>query len=140
MKHFYLKFLFLCLLSMIGIKASAHDIEVKNDDGVTIYYKWINNKTKLAVTYRGENYDSYSNTYTGDVVIPKSVTYNGKTYSVTSIENLAFNQCTELTSVTIPNSLVSIGDGAFFGCTSLSTMSIPNSVTIIGNYTFKGCI
>ena len=124
---------------MIGIKASAHDIEVKNDDGVTIYYKWINNKTKLAVTYRGENYDSYSNTYTGDVVIPKSVTYNGKTYSVTSIEQLAFNQCTELTSVTIPNSLVSIGDGAFIGCTSLSTMSIPNSVTIIGNYTFNGC-
>ena len=51
----------------------------------------------------------YSNEYTGDVTIPATVTYNGKTYSVTSIDGLAFYECSSLTSVTIPNSVTSIG-------------------------------
>ena len=56
------------------------------------------------------------NKYTGDVNIPKSVTYNNKTYNVTSIGDLAFSSCTGLTSITIPNSVTSIGFGVFYGC------------------------
>ena len=131
MKHFYLKSLFICLLSMMGAKASAHDIEVKNADGVTIYYDWINNNTELQVTYRGTSYSSYSDRYKGHVTIPESVTYNGKTYSVTSIGWAAFDGCSGLTSVTIPNSLTSIGTFAFENCSGLTSVTIPNSVTTI---------
>ncbi len=90
MKHFSLRFLSLCLLSLVGANASAHDIAVKYADGVTIYYNWINDYKELAVTYRGDYYNSYTNEYSGNVVIPESVIYNNKTYSVTSIGYYAF--------------------------------------------------
>ncbi len=59
--------------------------------------------------------------------------------SVTYIGNYAFNNCTSLTSVKIPNSVTSIGNGAFNNCTSLTSVKIPNSVTSIGNDAFSGC-
>ena len=76
--------------------------------------------------------------YSGDIVIPSSVTYNSVTYIVTSIGYRAFYYCDGLTSVTIPNSVKSIGDGAFAYC-PLTSVTIPNSVTSIGEYAFRGC-
>ena len=75
----------------------------------------------------------------GSVVIPSTVTYNGTTYSVTSIGGSAFSGCSGLTSVTIPNSVTSIGYWAFYGCSGLTSVTIPNSVTSIGEYAFSGC-
>ena len=94
----------------------------------------------VAVTYKGPSYSQYSNEYNGSVTIPKTVTYNGKTYSVTSIGNYAFYECSGLTSVTIPNSVTSIGHTAFYGCTGLTSINIPNSVTRIGESAFFICI
>ncbi len=59
--------------------------------------------------------------------------------SVTSIGNYAFEECSSLTSVTIPNSVTSIGNHAFWGCVSLTSVTIPNSVTSIGTYAFYQC-
>ena len=53
--------------------------------------------------------------------------------------NKAFSTCTSLTSIVIPNSVVSIGDSAFSRCSSLSNIVIPNSVTDIGNSAFSDC-
>ncbi len=111
-----LTFLFAVLLSMVSIKSFAHDIEVANSDGKTIYYIYTNNNTELAVSYRGSKSNSYSNEYSGDVAIPETVTYNGITYSVTSIGFGAFAFCRSLTSITIPNSVTSIGIAAFENC------------------------
>ena len=139
MKQIKISFLLTALLSMVGARAFAHDIEVANTDGVTIYYNYINDGKELAVTYRGRFYNNYSEEYSGNVAIPISVTYNGNIYSVTSIGSKAFIECSGLTSVTIPNSVTSIGGGAFFGCSGLTSVTIGNSVTSIGSEAFRYC-
>ena len=124
---------------LLPLVASAHDIEVKNADGVTIYYNYINDGTELEVTFRGDGVYSYSNEYQGNVAIPEEVTIMNRTRKVTSIGNAAFDHCKGLTSVTIPNSVTSIGLGAFYGCSGLTSVTIPNSVTSIGDGAFAGC-
>ena len=108
------KNLLLLVMMMLPVVASAHDIEVKNADDVTIYYNYVNDGTKLEVTYRGTSYSDYSNEYSGNVVIPEEVTYMNETRRVTSIGTEAFRDCSGLTSITIPNSVTSIGNYAFY--------------------------
>ena len=131
MKQLCFKFLFALLMSMVGTKAFAYDIAVKNADGVTIYYNYINEGLELEVTW-----NKYIN-YEGNVVIPDEVTYMNRTRKVTSIGEKAFKDCSGLTSVTIPNSVTSIGNEAFSGCKGLTSVTIPNSVTSIGEDAFK---
>ena len=109
-------------MMLIGwLPSLAHDFEV---DG--IYYNKINSNT-VEVTYRGSSYGNDS--YAGAVVIPSSVKYNGVTYSVTSIGYAAFEYCTSLTSIEIPNSVTSIGDLAFCNCTSLTSIVVDSGNT-----------
>ena len=115
---------FACTLSW------AHDFYV---DG--IYYNISDDGTSVTVTCNGP----FSNSYSGSVVIPSTVTYNDKKYSVTSIDGYAFRYCSSLTSVTIPNSVTSIYDDAFYNCSSLKSVTIPNSVTSIGDFVFFDC-
>ena len=81
---------------------------------------------------------SFSERYSGlvSIIIPETITYNGITYSVTGISEFAFNNCSSLVSVTIPNSVTSIGGAAFYGCSSLRSVSVP-SHTKIGKESFQ---
>ena len=72
--------------------------------------------------------------YSGEVVIPESVSYENVLFNVTHIGSMAFNHCSGLTSLTIPNSVLGIPWGAFAGCSNLTSVTIGGGVTYIGNY------
>ena len=101
--------LFLLVTLLGGTTLHAYDALI---DG--IYYNFSGNEA--TVTY--QKYDGYAlyNDYSGSVVIPASVTYSGKTYSVTCIGESAFYECSSLTSITIPEGVTSIGNRAFWNC------------------------
>ena len=96
----------------------------------------------LTYTYNSDGTAAVSDcdaSATGDLVIPSTVTDSGTAYSVTAIRSQAFQSCTGLTSVTIPDSVTTIGNFAFRSCTGLTSVTIPDSVTTIENFAFRGC-
>lgn len=146
-----------------------------------IYYQLNPSDQTASVTYKTVSPDDMRDwpvsDYSGDIVIPSQVIYEGVTYTVTSIDNYAFNNthdagygyslinrssltsitsvsipstvtsignrafenCRELSFITILGNLTSIGGGAFYGCSSLTSISLPSSVSSIGEYAFAGC-
>jgi hypothetical protein len=75
--------------------------------------------------------------YTGDIVIPATVDYDAKTYNVVRIGSNAFQDCTEVTSVSLPDGLEEIGFDAFWNCSMLTSITIPSTVTTIESYAFE---
>ena len=123
-----LKHLFIALLLLCSIIANAADFNVNG-----IYYNITDNVNRTVEVTFG------TNKYTGHVSIPKSVTHNGNSYSVTAIGKSGFSYCEELTGVTIPNGITSIGEYAFNECVGLTSITIPSSVTSIGSNAFSNC-
>ena len=112
--------------------ASAHAYDFVSGD---IYYNVLSEEDRtVEVTC-----DSYSR-YSGSIIIPERVLHEGKTYTVMSIESVAFSGCSTLTSVTFPASLTSIGGHAFQGCSALTSVDLSStSLTSIGSSAFSGC-
>ncbi|MCQ2196243.1 MAG: leucine-rich repeat domain-containing protein [Bacteroidaceae bacterium] len=119
-----MKKLFLILLMLLPITASAYDAEI---DG--IYYLFSGDEA--IVTFK-ESCGGFR--YEGDVVIPSQVTYKGKTYRVTRIGINAFYG-SKLTSISLPNTIKSIGDGAF-NFSSLTEIYLPDNITTIESRAF----
>ena len=114
---------------------NCNNNEVATDGN--IYY--IHNGIRYALKEGEATVAEQPRSLSGEIVLPKSISYNGNTYSVTSIGGGAFWDCSGLTSITIPNSVTSIGDSAFRSCSSLTSIVIPNSVTSIGDRAFWYC-
>ena len=124
-------YLLIVLLFMTGVNASAYNIAVENADGVTIYYNYINNGTELEVTYKRF---ILKGDYSGIVNIPAEVTYDGKILCVTSIGDRAFEDCSNLTSIYVPNSVKSIGVKAFTGCSNMTKVELDNNAIVSKDY------
>jgi len=119
-------------MNFIDFNAYAYSFRVAG-----IYYNYLSKVDKtVSVSY---NDDSYSPTYSGDIVIPETVVYGGTTYKVTNIGSRAFYGCKNVTSIVIPNSVTSFADRVFCDCVGLTSIEIPNGVTSIGECAFYGC-
>ena len=101
--------------------------------------KWELDNGILTISGTGRMYSYYEYWfvpwYASNINIKKTVIKRG----VTSIGDYAFDNCTSLTSITIPSSVTSIGNRAFMNCTSLTSITIPSSVTSIGDLAFDNC-
>ena len=124
------RILTLIMSLFVTMMAFAYDAKISG-----IYYNLYEIHKTAEVTYHSSDYNSYS----GDIVIPNTISYDGIAYSVTSIGEHAFSDCSSLTSITIPNSVTRIGKYAFGGCSSFTSITIPNNVTLIGDSVFNGC-
>lgn len=104
-------------------------LDIPEIDG--IYYLFSEEKEEAIVTHTSTGYNSYS----GNLVIPDSVTFSGKNYRVTEIGYRAFYNCTGLTSVTIPESVTAIGASAFSGCSNLTTVILESNALVSASRT-----
>ena len=104
----FMKQLLLSILMMLlPLLVNADAVEING-----IYYNLSTNTNTAEVTHHPYDLGYYS----GDIVIPETVNYEGISYSVTSIGWEAFFRCSGLTSITIPDGVTSIGNSAFQGC------------------------
>ena len=123
MRRFYL----FAIAFLWSLMIHAVTVEI---DGIAYY---INLKTGLT-----EVTSNPAHPYSGDIVIPETIVYEGTQYTVTGIGEKAFFQ-KEITSVTFPNSITSIGASAFMYCQFLDSIEIPEHVTIIPDMAFASC-
>ena len=123
----------LTILLLLPLTASADAIEI---DG--IWYSLVN-KAKIAEVTKDPSDSYFSGSYSGNIVIPSIINYEGINYNVTSIGDNAFGSCSELYSIIIPNSITDIGNYAFSGCSNLSSVELSNGLKTIGVEAFKNC-
>ncbi|MBQ8689403.1 MAG: leucine-rich repeat domain-containing protein [Clostridia bacterium] len=141
MKRFRSLFLLFLMILLVFTLASCRLIkdEDGNEGGEVDYEQ---NATEVTLSFElnadRKSYSvarSYTELYTGNIVIPKR--YAG--LPVTAIGNQAFYDCTSVKSVIIPEGIKSIGSNAFYGCSGISEIVIPDSVTEIGDNAFFEC-
>ena len=126
-----MKKLFLFFSLLLGVlSAWAYDVEV---DG--IFYNLDKENKTASVTYSSDC------VYEGAVVIPETISVDGTAYSVTSLGDACFLQCSGLTSITIPNSVTSLGDECFWGCSGLTEVHVNRETPPATGYDiFHTCI
>ena len=145
MKKTILSFLLLALPLMVSSQNVTYYTTEKIEG---VYYQLFeyNSSERIAKVTSNQN-----GKYSGNIVIPSSVkcktpvyhndappTYVEKTYIVTAIASGAFYECSEVTSITLPNTITTL-EAAFRGCSSLASIEIPDGVTEIKDCTFQDC-
>lgn len=118
-----------CMLCSISAKAEF-DTRVRYGIGNLYYYLDFSSMEAIIAP---------DNSYSGSLVIPEKLYSRYGTFTITGIYASAFENCDDLTSVTIPNSITSIGNFAFSSCSGLTSITIPNSVKSIGVEAFSIC-
>lgn len=124
------------IVSLIALTAHGAFTEV-SPSGHTLAYDWVNGK--LAVIQSSVSNYGPSYYFSGNVIIPDSVNYNGGRYAVKLIGEKAFIRTTGIITVSIPSTVTAIGNRAFEGCTGLTGINIPSSVQSVGSSAFYNC-
>ena len=86
-----------------------------------------------------DNNQAKLTTYVGSVTIPETFTVDGKTYRVTSVDEMAFANNTTLTQLTLPETITTFGQGAFANCSAMTAVNIPASIQEIPGACFAQC-
>ncbi len=131
----FLVFCFIALTPVFLITASAsvtHPLDAFDTDSQGIVYELYTENNTASVYYADD-------TISGDIVIPDYVSKSGVTYTVMYIDFYAFFYCSDIESVTIPQSITTIEEGAFMFCAGLTDINIQNGVEKIGDAAFVGC-
>ena len=143
-KHYLLRLAFIALLSSMIPMTTRAQLFAKIDNLYYMFYDWAPEETWV-VSPRFEDWDTK---YSGDVTIVSDFRcsyedWDGTTTilncHVIGIETNAFGGCSDLTSVTIPNSVKYIESGCFSGCNSLTSITLPTELTTIESSTFRNC-
>ncbi|MBP5420360.1 MAG: leucine-rich repeat domain-containing protein [Bacteroidales bacterium] len=124
------KLLFLFIAFTLAAQAWAEKVEFGG-----IYYELSSSEPYTATVVRDDSYANLTSVNIQGVFTPVA----GKTYTTTEIEAWTFGGCTNITSITIPNTVTKIGDYAFNGCTGLTSVVIPSSVKYLGMQAFITC-
>lgn len=128
--HYFQRLLLATVMILNYVVVYADNIEI---DGICYSVRRLAIETyDIAVTNKDGG-------YSGDIVIPQTINYDGKERQVTSIDYRCFSGCKELTSVKIPDGMTSLKQDCFKDCSSLTSVIIPNSVTSLGEASFYGC-
>lgn len=122
----------LCTLSVLS--ANAYDVE---DNG--IYYTLNRDEGTATVTWLYNYSASNVEAYKGDIVVPESISVDGVDYPVTAVATRAFFRCSDLKSVSLPNSITTIGQYAFQHCSALKEVHLSSNITALETSTFHGC-
>lgn len=139
MKHFLLA---VALFATLLVTANAQDLSAVSPSGQTLYYNIVDGHAELV---HPGGWPIPQNYVTGELVIPSYVEYNGQTYIVTTlsyngwINRGTFENCSGLTSVSIPNTVTNIGGGAFRYCTGLINVELSNTIDYLGDECFDHC-
>ena len=137
------KLLFPLLVAVFAaFQANAYHFSAKSPSGHMLYYDIISQEDKTVnVTHEKNTNEPYENPPAGDLIIPGAAEYDGETYTVIGVgkgTERPFYNCTKLTSVTIQEGVKVIGDQAFQSCTKLKNVVLPNSLEEL-NYAFAEC-
>ena len=140
MKRQYYVFLLTSILFHVGLETFAWDFRIQNDEGIMLYYNYINDGKELELTY--DTYYGESEYYSNKletIKIPSEVVYMNRTRKVTRIGKNAFWHVTCLNKVILPETIKAIDDYAFYECDQLEELTLPNSLETIGNKVFSHC-
>ena len=121
----------LAMLSCLAAHAAVGDAFTFGDLTFTI-----TSESPAEVSVKATN----TKTISGAVVIPSTITNNGQTYSVTSVDNNAFSSASSITSISIPQTVTKIGSYGFMSCTNCQSINIPDNVTTIGEGAYSDLV
>lgn len=107
------------------------------DEGSGLFYIVTGANTVEVSRIKTENLEPYS--YEGDIIIPETVDFEGRTYTITGIGERAFNACQLLTSVVVPSTVTYIDYRAFYYCPSLQSVVLSDNIAEMGSEVFRYC-
>lgn len=130
------------LISLASIAETSWAIEYNvTIDGITYEYDWRTQSYYVGHSTGACGFDTTSGIKDVKVLsaIPASQNGSEKDIPVTKLYSGAFRDCTEITSVQLPNSVTTIGWDVFYGCTNLKSVNLPKGLTSMGPFAFSHC-